>query len=535
MPTFQAIGADPITYNIKPRPVKVVPETDPTSGAVNNQPKAQFDFSSSMGRSSDGGPAPVVPGATPTPSYGSLDPNSPFFLQNNNGNYGEDNRTPEQKAKADAINRPPQQPYQSPAVNEAQIREQELARQNARIDALNNLYKDEYRKASERATGRLGTQRAQSAARGTLGSDFGTAENAQVQDINTSEESAIRAKQAAEIQAIMNDSDKSIQDRVAKAQSLIMEQQDRAQKLQSEQSQLAIQQGTFDLQKEKAKQDALNAGHKPMELADGSIVDGITGNVIYKGTPKAPTYAAGSVGEYQFYAQQEKDAGRNPVSYNDYQNLDANRKAKVARAGSGGGSAGLSTLAQTVLANPSLFNQLTPTQKGSIAPELAAHGFDQFGKGLSDSAIKEVTQTQYAVKLLDDLQKTLDANKNVIGPITGFARINPWSDARQVQSTIDTARQIIGKALEGGVLRKEDEEKYKAIIPTINDTYDNATYKVNHLKDILQSQVATYQQAQGASGHNVQKQVQAPNAQPAQMKVGNDIFVLHNDGKYYKQ
>lgn len=46
-----------------------------------------------------------------------------------------------------------------------------------------------------------------------------------------------------------------------------------------------------------------------------------------------PDYGAGVVGEYNFYATQERAAGREPVSFNEYQNLDANRKAKIQAAG----------------------------------------------------------------------------------------------------------------------------------------------------------------------------------------------------------
>jgi hypothetical protein len=36
--------------------------------------------------------------------------------------------------------------------------------------------------------------------------------------------------------------------------------------------------------------------------------------------------------------------------------------------------------------------------------------------------------------------------------------------------------------LEGGVLRKEDEEKYKKILPTVNDTMETVLYKMKQLK-----------------------------------------------------
>lgn len=63
-----------------------------------------------------------------------------------------------------------------------------------------------------------------------------------------------------------------------------------------------------------------------------------------------------------------------------------------------------------------------------------------------------------------------------IGPLLGAALPNFVTEAtgigleaKQRQAVIDRVKQVIGKALEGGVLRKEDEEKYKLILPTIGD------------------------------------------------------------------
>jgi hypothetical protein len=43
------------------------------------------------------------------------------------------------------------------------------------------------------------------------------------------------------------------------------------------------------------------------------------------------------------------------------------------------------------------------------------------------------------------------------------------TDAKKKQALIDRVKQVIGKALEGGVLRKEDELKYEKILPTVGD------------------------------------------------------------------
>lgn len=72
------------------------------------------------------------------------------------------------------------------------------------------------------------------------------------------------------------------------------------------------------------------------------------------GVNKPTSYPAGSVGEYQFYAEQEKAAGKDPVSFNAYQDMDANRKMQIARAGAvsaGAASAGAAS-AGAVSAGP---------------------------------------------------------------------------------------------------------------------------------------------------------------------------------------
>ena len=44
-------------------------------------------------------------------------------------------------------------------------------------------------------------------------------------------------------------------------------------------------------------------------------------------------YGTGIIGEYQFYSEQERAGGRMPLSFNEYQTFDANRKAKAAAMG----------------------------------------------------------------------------------------------------------------------------------------------------------------------------------------------------------
>jgi len=56
------------------------------------------------------------------------------------------------------------------------------------------------------------------------------------------------------------------------------------------------------------------------------------------------------------------------------------------------------------------------------------------------------------------------------------------TQAKQRQAVIERVKQVIGKTLEGGVLRKEDEYKYAKILPTISDTPEVVQSKIQGLR-----------------------------------------------------
>ncbi len=124
-------------------------------------------------------------------------------------------------------------------------------------------------------------------------------------------------------------------------------------------------------------------------------------------------------------------------------------------------------------------------------------------KPLSDTAIKEIEQTKSALASLDVLEQKVKDNLQYIGPLKGLQQYNPWSKARQVQADVDRVRQTVGKALEGGVLRKEDEEKYKKILATLTDMPETAIYKIQALKDTLNRDIESYKNSQRDAGRYV--------------------------------
>jgi hypothetical protein len=122
---------------------------------------------------------------------------------------------------------------------------------------------------------------------------------------------------------------------------------------------------------------------------------------------------------------------------------------------------------------------------------------------LSDTALKDIQQSQGAIANLQALRSTMEANLQYLGPVAGVSALNPYSKARQVQAEIDRVKQQVGKALEGGVLRKEDEEKYKKILATINDTPETALAKIDNLITSIQRDVENYTSLQAATGRYV--------------------------------
>ena len=69
---------------------------------------------------------------------------------------------------------------------------------------------------------------------------------------------------------------------------------------------------------------------------------------------------------------------------------------------------------------------------------------------------------------------------DVVTEMTGLG-----AEAKSKQATIDRVKQVVGKALEEGVLRKEDEAKYAKILPTISDPPQVVQAKLDGLEKAI--------------------------------------------------
>lgn len=112
---------------------------------------------------------------------------------------------------------------------------------------------------------------------------------------------------------------------------------------------------------------------------------------------------------------------------------------------------------------------------------------------------------------------------------TPITNLTGWGlDAKQKQAQIDRVKQVIGKALEGGVLRKEDEVKYEKILPTIKDDPELVRTKLNGLVTAIQKRQQRKLDALESAGYDVSRftaqaggggmvTMKAPNGQTSQV------------------
>lgn len=109
------------------------------------------------------------------------------------------------------------------------------------------------------------------------------------------------------------------------------------------------------------------------------------------------------------------------------------------------------------------------------------------GKELTANMVKKLNEGNAIPILLDDVSTVLEKNKDIMGPIKGnLASANPYNErAQSVNAQMRAASQAFGRFMEGGVLRKEDEDKYRKMFPKTGDTPEVAESKLATVRRLL--------------------------------------------------
>jgi hypothetical protein len=163
-----------------------------------------------------------------------------------------------------------------------------------------------------------------------------------------------------------------------------------------------------------------------------------------------------------------------------------------------GGSGVGGTMYTREAAMADLQNDLATTGGANIDKYMKLYGFANpevaSGSGsVNSTAANTIADMQSGIRNISDLKGEVSesgANFPVLGNLRS---LNPFdAEAQGLNTRMKVIKQTIGKAMEGGVLRKEDEEKYKKMLPTMGDTDETALDKIDYIEQSLSAKLQDY-------------------------------------------
>jgi len=170
-----------------------------------------------------------------------------------------------------------------------------------------------------------------------------------------------------------------------------------------------------------------------------------------------------------------------------------------------GTSEGLRAKKESIPIEVEKVTELTePKAKAAAATKIATLQAEFGKKFISDQTAKELGAYEGSYAQLETLMKGIEDPESPEGPIMQWKRINPYDwKAQGLQQLVTTTKQLVGKALEGGVLRAEDERKYEKILPKIGDTYESAVIKSEQLQNMINTAYKAMLEGLRRAGKNV--------------------------------
>lgn len=162
----------------------------------------------------------------------------------------------------------------------------------------------------------------------------------------------------------------------------------------------------------------------------------------------------------------------------------------------------------------SIYNEAQSKKQGIIDQynQLKLERLSTVHKPLSPEQQSQISDFDNSINQVNGLTSLIQQYKDKFGPVAGrFNASNVYdTDSQVINSQIKAVAQMVGRALEGGVLRKEDVPKYEAILPNLTDTPEVAIGKINNVIQLLQGQRNTRAQGFGQIGYNTSQPQQQP-------------------------
>jgi hypothetical protein len=165
---------------------------------------------------------------------------------------------------------------------------------------------------------------------------------------------------------------------------------------------------------------------------------------------------------------------------------------------------------------------LNQTQMGALEGELDALKVGaQRGRILTPGSVEKISDYEAGMGMLENLQKDIESNKQMYGPLKGRMSKIKAIFGDQASTTalaqVEKVKQFVGKALEGGVLRKEDTEKYNKILGSIEKDPDALTEILGILGQDLGRNKNIYVKNLSRAGYNLGGFELSPEEAPKEM------------------
>ncbi len=138
-------------------------------------------------------------------------------------------------------------------------------------------------------------------------------------------------------------------------------------------------------------------------------------------------------------------------------------------------------------------------------------------KMLPPDKVLSVNEGNAIPTMLQDIRSTIGSNQGAFGPVMGrLSALNPYNEkATTIDAQMRAAAQSFGRYMEDGVLRKEDEDKYRKMFPQLGDTPQVAKNKLDIVERLLgerqNSNIAALKQS-GYDVSGVEKGLSVPKA-----------------------
>lgn len=138
---------------------------------------------------------------------------------------------------------------------------------------------------------------------------------------------------------------------------------------------------------------------------------------------------------------------------------------------------------------------LVDTQTGEIVKDLGIVKGESSEKlvKIPSTVVTNMTEGRTLPSVLDNLEKLINDNKNTFGILTGATY--PFSNksvkgakSDKIKDDLSRAAQLVGKFLEGGKLAEGDINRYREMLPALNDrNYQVSLDKLNGVRTLIEN------------------------------------------------